>query len=74
MNNCGYYSCFKRVPTCKHPSYGELKTKLLKDGYSSARVCDMCKRENHGIYPDKVPTANYNGKVEVVDKHGNVLN
>lgn len=74
MNGCGYYSCFKRMPTCRHPSYGEQKTALLKSGYSGANVCDMCKKVNGGIYPDKVPTVAYEGKIEVVDKQGNILN
>lgn len=73
MNNCGYYSCFKRMPACRHPTYGETKTQLLRDRYSAASVCDMCKRINGGIYPDKVPIAKYEGKIEVVDKEGNVL-
>lgn len=77
MNKCGYYSCPKGKPTCKHPIYGEIKTKLLRENGADYRwhPCERCKRECHGIYPSSLPKEDIsNITVEVVDKNGTIIN
>lgn len=75
MSKCGYYSCFKGKPTCKHPTYGETKTQCMRAarGGGGWHPCDLCKITCHGIYPSDVPRSEWNGDVAVVDKDGHRL-
>ena len=75
MSNCGYYSCFKRVPKCNHPEKGEYKSKRLREGACSRwHPCEMCKRECGGIYPSQLTKANLsNCEIDIVDKDGSVI-
>lgn len=68
MSKCGYYSCFKGKPACKHPEKGELMTKSGIVG----RYCDLCKRSCGGVYPSELPRVKFTD-IEVVDKDGNVI-
>ncbi len=76
MSKCGYYSCFKGKPTCKHPTYGETKTNCMRVAGASRgwHPCDICRITCHGIYPSDVPMSTYDGVITVVDKDGNELN
>jgi len=58
MSKCGYYSCFKGKPTCKHPTYGDTKTKQMRTCGAGGRwhPCEQCRRICSGIYPSEVPS------------------
>lgn len=71
MSSCGYYSCFKGKPTCKHPSNGVLYTDSLRRG--GIHPCNLCKSRCKGLYPSQLPTITLNCNVEVVDKDGNCI-
>lgn len=71
MSNCGYYSCYKGKPMCKHDQNGELYTHKLNRHYNQ---CDACRRSCGGIYPSQLPTEKIEDKLEVIDKDGNVIN
>lgn len=71
MSSCGYYSCYKGKPTCKHPERGELNTKVNFDG----SYCIRCKRiYGNGIWPSQIPHVDLSGCIqEVIDKDGQVI-
>lgn len=71
MNKCGYYSCFKGRPTCKHPEKGEIITKAYGE-CNMGKYCEHCKRSHGGIYPSQLPTVRFED-VEIVDDKGNVI-
>ena len=74
MSSCGYYSCFKRKPECKHPTLGESYTQDLRRGGANYNPCDYCKRKYGGVYPSDIPKGSFDGcQIDVVDKQGNVL-
>lgn len=72
MNKCGYYSCYKGKPTCKHPTYGEQYTKSY--GNRLHQKCDGCRRSCGGIYPSQVPRADQTDwEQDILDSNGNVI-
>ena len=72
MSSCGYYSCFKGKPSCKHPTFGkEYSVSLIGWNYNR---CDMCRRSCCGIYPSQVPKADQSSlEQDVVDGNGNIV-
>lgn len=71
MNSCGYYSCFKGKVSCKHPRYGEEKSKIMSERNNT---CDWCRRICGGIYPSQLPREDIsNCKIDVLDMYGRVI-
>lgn len=70
MSSCGYYSCHKGKPTCKHPENGKLYT---VSGDLVLR-CTACRRTCGGIYPSQLPKAKQDNWIsDIIDKNGNVI-
>lgn len=71
MNHCGYYSCFKGEPECKHPTKGSIKTRMLRNHYYP---CDTCKNSCGGIYPSQLPKEDFrNCEIDILDSDGKVI-
>lgn len=66
--SCGYYSCFKRKPTCNHPTKGHSYTKCLRSGSS---MCKLCLVSNNYLYPSELPTEKIDSvDIDVLDTNG----